>query len=869
MTMVSPSASEAGFVRGYAPRHGRFDEVVDADARVRPPWRKLLDHLDGLGPAELAHRWERARQLIHENGVSYNVYGDPRGYERPWNLSLLPIVLGSDDWAALAHGLEQRARLLAALVADLYGPQRSLVEGWLPPELVFANPSFLRPLHGLSLLPHEWLTVFGADLVRAPDGSFQVVDDRVQAPTGAGYALENRIVIGSALPEAFRECNVEPLAPFFRVLREVLQARAPHDRDSPRIVLLTPGPSDATYFEQAYLAQYLGLTLASGGDLTVRDDRVFLKTLGGLQPVDVILRRLADDSCDPLDLRADSFSGVPGLVHAVRARNVAVANALGTGVVQTTAILPYLGAISRGLLGEPLALPSVETWWCGDAAALAQVLARFDELVIRPAFPDDPMVPVLTAALSASARAELRERVRARPSAYVAQAYVAPSTTPLLGDDGITPRPLVLRCYAVATGPRDYLAMPGGLGRVAEREGGAEVSMQRDARAKDVWVLSNEAVAAASLTPARERPVALSRGRSELPSRVADNLFWLGRYAERAEAIARLCRVVGARIGELAGQKELDRSSEFGALLGALQAQIRFLYSADIPLVGAPNLADAETQLVAAVCDGNNVGSLTAVVRSMRHSAGLVRDRLSLDTWRVLATLDEEIVRLERIGSPNPLGAIVDLLNRVVIALAAFSGLAMESMTRGQAWRFLDVGRRLERAVSLLTLLRSTVVEPSGDREHPLLEAVLEIADSGMTYRRRYLATLQTPPVVDLLVTDDGNPRSVLFQVRALVEHVRALPPLPGSGVLPPQLRLALSAQHELELAEIERICQPDERGRRPALAALLRGLGTTLPALSESLSNGYLSHATVTRHLTQDDPRNGQGRPRGGAGEP
>ncbi len=870
MTMPSPSTPTSGFARGYAPGTGGFDEMLDADASVRPGWRKLLEHLDGLGDVELGRRWERARQLIHENGVSYNVYGDPRGFERPWNLSLLPVVLGTDDWARLARGLEQRARLLATLIADLYGPQRSLVEGWLPPELVFDNPGFLRPAHGLSLSPEEWLPLAGADMVRAADGSFRVIEDRVQAPTGTGYALENRIVVGSALPEAFRECNVERLAPFFRTLRDVLHQRAPHNRNDPRIVLLTPGPSDATYFEQAYLAQYLGLTLVGGGDLTVRDARVFLKTLGGLQPVDVILRRLSDESCDPLELRADSLSGVPGLMQAVRARNVAIVNALGSGVAQTTALLPYLPALSRGLLGEALALPSVETWWCGDGVGLQHVLAHFDELVIRPAFADEQLAPVFTASLSTVEREQLKERLRARPAAYVAQAYVVPSTTPLLTDGGIEPRPLVVRCYAVANGPRDYLVMPGGLGRVAEHETGVEVTMQRGARAKDVWVLSSEAVAAVSLLPQRERPVALSRGRSELPSRVADNLYWLGRYAERAEAIARLTRVIGARVAELTGQADLDRSTEFGALLAALRAQNQFLYTADIPVEGAPALADAEAQLVAAVTDAGNVGSLASVVRSIRHAARLVRDRISLDTWRVLAALDEELASLARIGGPNQLVAIVDQLNRVVITLAAFSGLAMESMTRGQAWRFLDIGRRLERAVSLVTLLRSTVVAvESNDRERPLLEAVLEIADSGMTYRRRYLATLQTPPVVDLLVTDDGNPRSVLFQVRALVDHVRALPPLPGAGVVPPQLRLALTAQHDVELAEVERICQPDERGGRPALAALLRGLGTTLPALSDSLSNGYLSHATVTRHLTQDDSAPGRPRSGGGGGEP
>jgi uncharacterized circularly permuted ATP-grasp superfamily protein/uncharacterized alpha-E superfamily protein len=857
-----------GLTSGYAPRPGQFDELIDGEAHVRAAWRKPMEQLDALGEPELARRWDKAKQLIHENGVSYNVYGDPQGMERPWNLSLIPVVIGPEDWSKLARGLEQRGRLLAALLADVHGPQRSLIEGWLPPPLVLGNPSFLRAVHGMAVPGDDWLPVFGADLVRAPDGSFQVVEDRVQAPTGAGYALENRIVTSSALPEMFRECNVERLAPFFRVLRETLQERAPHNRDNPRIVLLTPGPYDATYFEQAYLAQYLGFTLVNGGDLTVRDDRVFLKTLGGLQPVDVIFRRLNDDYCDPLELRSDSMLGVPGLVQAARSRNVAIANPLGTGVLQTTALLPYLPALCRGLLGEALVMPSVPTWWCGDAQALSEVRARFDELVVRPTFPDGNTSPVFTAALAEAERAALRAQIEARPRAYVAQAYVAPSTTPFLDEGAITPRTLVLRCYAVATGSRDYLVMPGGLARVAAPESGAEVTMQLGARSKDVWVLSNEVVAPVSLLPSAQRAVSLSRGGSELPSRAADNLYWLGRYAERAEGVARLARVLGARLADLAGQPDLDRSSEFGPLLAALRAQNEFLYSADIPVDGAPSLAGAEAQLIAAVRDQGSLGSLAAVVRATLRAGRLVRDRISTDTWRVLAALDEELGRIEHTDGPDRMSALVDLLNRVVITLAGFSGLAMESMTRGQSWRFLDMGRRLERAVTQLTLLRATTVRAS-DRERPLLEAVLEIADSGMTYRRRYLAMLQAAPVVDLLLTDETNPRSVVYQVRALVEHVRALPSLPGAGVKSPQLRLSLQAQSELELAEIERLCVVDDQGERPALDALLRRMGTVLPALSDSLSDSYLNHAAVPRHLKQDDAVPRPPRPGGAGGEP
>jgi uncharacterized circularly permuted ATP-grasp superfamily protein/uncharacterized alpha-E superfamily protein len=842
-----------GLMRGYRPLAGNFDELMDANGRVRGPWRRPLDQLDAIGDVELARRWDKAKQLIHENGVSYNVYGDPNGMERPWNLSLIPVVIGPEDWQRLARGIEQRGRLLSALFADIYGPQRSLTEGWLPPELVLGNPNFLRAAHGLAVPHDDWLPLFGADLVRAPDGNFQILEHRVQAATGAGYALENRIVVSSALPEAFRECNVERLAPFFRVLRETLQERAPHNRDNPRIVLLTPGEYDATYFEQAYLAQYLGFTLVNGGDLTVRDDRVFLKTLGGLQPVDVIVRRLNDDYCDPLELRTDSMLGVPGLMQAARSHNVAIANPIGTGALQTAAILGYLPAICRGLLGETLALPSVATWWCGDPAALPEVLARFDELVLRSTFPEGNASPIFTATLAAGEREALKARIVARPGSWVAQSYVYPSTTPLLDEGGISPRPLVLRCYAVATGNRDYLVMPGGMARVAPAELGAEVTMQLGARSKDVWVLSNEAVSPVSLLPPAQRAVALSRGGSELPSRAADNLYWLGRYAERAEGVARLARVVGARLSELRGQPDLDRSSEFGPLLAALRAQNEFLYSVDIPVEEAPNLADAEAQLIGAVRDQECLGSLAAVVRATLRSGRLVRDRISTDTWRVLAALDEELERIVAVDGNDRLSTLVDLLNRVVITLAGFSGLAMESMTRGQSWRFLDMGRRLERAVTLLTLLRATTVRIT-DRERPLLESVLEIADSGMTYRRRYLAMLQSAPVVDLLLADEGNPRSVVYQVRALVDHVRALPSLPGAGVKSPQLRLALEAQSQLELAEIDRLCAVDAAGARPALDALLRKLGTVLPALSDSLSDSYLNHASVPRHLKQDE---------------
>ena len=878
---MTATAASAAAARGYQAPAGVHDEMTAPDGAVRPHWRPFLERLRALGPAEMERRWQKARHLIHENGVSYNVYGDPRGMERPWSLSPVPVLLTPEEWAPLAAGMAQRARLLDLLLADLFGPQRSLTEGWLPPELVFCHPSFLRSLHGVKVTRGCWLPLHGVDVVRAPDGRWRALADRTQAPSGAGYALENRIVVARVLPDLFREHNVERLALFFRAFQETLREMAPHHRDHPRVVLLTPGPYNATYFEQAYLAQYLGYTLAGGGDLTVRDDRVYLKTLSGLQPVDVILRRVNDDYCDPLELRPESVLGVPGLVQAVRQGNVALANPLGAGLVQTAAILPYLPRIARHLLGEELQLPAAETYWCGDPAGLAAALARFDELVLKPTFADGFTHPIFVGGLAAADRAALRARVEASPRDWVAQEQVAASTTPSLEGEALVPRALVLRGYTIWKGDR-HLVMPGALARVAGTRDNPEVSMQKGAGSKDTWVLSSEPVSAFSLLPPPSHPVELTRGGGDLASRAADNLYWLGRYAERAEGIARMARVVIERLQTAPGDPRLVAGSELGALFRALGAQTELeVAPLSAPIRVGHVLPVSEEALLAALLDPEKPGRLGAVGRQVMRVARMVRDRLSADTWRVLVALDDQLMTAARAGAAEgggdpgeddgtgtgdatgaaapgprwPPGAAAALFDRAVLTLAAFSGLAMESMTRSQAWRFLDMGRRLERATTLALLLGSTLVERAGE-EPPLLEAILEIADSGMTYRRRYLANMQVAAVLDLLLTDESNPRSVLFQLRALLDHLAALPGAAGAGGLrAPHERVAIAALAELQLADPAALAVVDGRGRRQALAGLLERLGAHLPALSDALSSSYLSHAAVSRHLRMAAP--------------
>jgi uncharacterized circularly permuted ATP-grasp superfamily protein/uncharacterized alpha-E superfamily protein len=849
MSPHEPSAepTAADLLASYPRVPGAYDELRDERGALRPHFREAFEQLQGLGREELERRWERARQLLHDNGASYNIYGDPRGMDRPWNLSPIPMVLPAGEFDRLERGIAQRARLLDALLSDLYGKQRVLLQGVLPPELVVANPGFLRPCHGTTPAGGSWLPLYGVDVVRREDGAFAAVEDRTQAPSGAGYALENRVVVSSVLPEAFRHCNVQRLALFFRALRDTLDALAPHNRDNPRIVLLTPGPYNATYFEQAYLAQYLGYTLVNGGDLTVRRDRVFLKMLGGLQPVDVILRRVNDDFCDPLELGPASLLGVPGLVQAARTGNVAIANPLGSGLLGTPALLPYLPALCRALLGEELQLPSVRTLYCGEAAGLSEAESIFDDAILKRAYASGFVQPVETAKLTRADRDEWLARVQSRPGEWVVQERVRPSVSPEIDPHGLMPKPLVVRCFAVALRGA-HVVMPGGLARVAGAEDGTEISMQLGARSKDLWVLADGPVSDFSLMPAAHAPVAVSRGGGDLPSRAADNLYWLGRYAERTEGLARLSRVVCARLGELAGLRDLQRNSEFGPLLRALRLQTTLLYAAPLEDGMAPEYTAAQRELVQAVFDEEIAGSLRSALRSTLRTGRLVRDRISTDTWRVLAELDDELGAAERALHGDPLGVLQEALNRIVLRLSAFSGLVMDSMTRGNAFRFLDIGRRLERAIGLVTLLRATMVEPC-DREGALLESVLEIADSAMTYRRRYLASLQLAPVVDLLLVDESNPRSAVYQLDAIQRHLAALPP-PVSGLRSEQERSVLGMLAELRLCDVDALVATDEQGVRAGLTTLLLDLATRIPLLSDSLSDRYLAHATVSRHL-------------------
>jgi uncharacterized circularly permuted ATP-grasp superfamily protein/uncharacterized alpha-E superfamily protein len=828
------AAATANIFGDYRPETSVYDESVLTPGAPRPHWRSFISSFENLGREELLLRWENGRRIIREHGVTYNVYGDPQGMDRPWELDMVPLLLPPSEWLLIEAGLSQRAKLFNLILADLYGQQRLLRDGLIPPALVFANPGFLRACHGLRVPGEIYVHLHAVDLARSPDGQWWVLGDRTQSPSGSGYALENRIVLSRILPDEFRDSQVQRLASFFRIHRDTLRNLAPNRSDNPNVVLLTPGPHNETYFEHAYLARYLGFTLVEGGDLTVRDRHVFLKTLEGLQPVDVIFRRVDDTFCDPLELRSDSFLGVPGLVEATRAGNVSIANTLGAGLIESPAFLAFLPGLCRHMLGEELKLPSVATWWCGQAREQQYVLEHLDDIVVKSGIATQARKPSFGSRLSMAEREELVAAIRARPFEFVGEEQVALSTAPVWLNDKLEARRISVRAY-VATHGDSVTVMPGGLTRVSPAAGDPVVSMQSGGGSKDTWVLSDGAVSPVSLLTPSGQPVSIARAAGGLPSRVADNLYWLGRYSERLEDTLRVLRCIIIRMADEASS---EKSLELAALAQVL-VQVRLLPK---KFAGRVLLKDLEQEILQLIYNPQRTGSMRALAHRIRIIASIVRDRFSTDTWRLLNQLQLD-ARTKR--GHIPLADALALLNTLIMDLAAFSGLEMENMTRGHGWRFLDFGRRLERGANLISFVSAALsVEIKTEL---VLEPLLEIADSSMTYRRRYFAQAQLAPMLDLLLLDVSNPRSLAFQLAALTEHAANLPRDPGA---PPVLAEQQRLEHlttALRDTDLPALVRGREDGNPAPLSSWLDEFLVALPALSDELTHYYFS-LTVTR---------------------
>ena len=844
------AAGDSNVCPAYRSQPTGFDEMCTGQGKVRKHWRYLVGALNAMGPDVLRQRQQDSVRMLRSDGATYNIYAAEDGLNRTWPLDPVPLLVSSNEWAAIESGLMQRAELLNLILHDLYGPRSLIKKGLIPAQLVYADPGFLRPCVAPPAIGTAGLSLYAADLVRSADGQFRVLKDRTQAPSGMGYALENRTVMSRLIPSLFRDSHPHRLAPFFRRLRESLAALAPAAANGePRVVIMTPGPLNEAYFEHLYLSNYLDYTLIEGTNLTVRDGRVWLKSVSGLEPVDVIIRRVDDHYCDPLELRPDSLLGVPGLVEVVRRGRVAIANPLGAGILENPGLMAFLPRIAKHLLGQELRLPSVATWWCGQPAELDYVLANLPTLVLRPLNRVSGGRPVFGDQLDEAALAAWRERIRAQPQQFIGQQRLNPSTVPALHDGQLVPRNNVLRTF-LAAAQDSFVVMPGGLTRVGETAESRVISSQAGAISKDTWVLASEPEQIDTLLPIGQ--AAYQQMQETLPGVAAENLFWLARYAERAENMIRLMRKIHSHYNETLQLEDPVNQAALTRLLQGL-THLSMTYPGFTGNGADARLAEPLAEISDLIGNPRRTGTLAANLGSFLNAAYAVRNLVSTDTRRVFNDIGDELAGLVR-NDHTDLQLLQDAQDRIITALMAIAGATSESMSRDLGWHFLNLGRQIERAMLLIVLLRSLLTAREGaEVEVLLLEAVLAVAESRTLYRRRYRSRPQPEAVLDLLLLDETNSRSLVYQLNAARQHLAVLP---GQGGRPykQEMRLLLEAATLLNLADAEALAEV-VGDRRPRLESLLADLGRKLNETANALSATYFTHAERPYQLVEEEP--------------
>jgi len=815
-----PSVFEA-----IASIHSGYNEIFSAPASPRSHWLQLITAFDTAGRDQLKQRQQRAKRMRHEDGATFNPFADPSGRTSAWPLDLFPFPLTSEDWRRIETGIIQRAQLLELVLEDVYGQQNLLKTGKIPAELIYANPNFLRPCHGIIPAGGRFLSFYAADLYRDTDGNFKVFRDYGSQPVGLGYALENRIVSSRVFSDLYHATNIRRLAPFFHEMHRAILLRNALAHKDPGIVLLSPGPESPTYFEHAFLSRYLGYPLVEGQDLSVRNGKVFLKKLGGLEPVEAIFRQIPDNVSDPFALRRQSIDGVAGLVQAAREGSIDIINPLGSGFVDTPLLTGFLPGLCRLLHGEDLLLQGRRLWWGGNTSDKEYLLQHLANLRLEQALDRSVNLPV---------DSDIATAIAIAPHSFMAGEANTTSLSPVWNDGTVAVQPTLLRVFACATS-NGFSVMPGGLAITAGDTATLLSSSSEQQQTKDVWVLSDQPVEPFSMMNTLQSTAEFSRS-SDLPSRVADNLLWLGRYLERAECRIRLLRSIFRRV---TGEARLEDIPELSFLLKLSNAS-PVLSAIDKEGMATLHFRELTTGLHDALYNRENQDSVVAILWKVQEAARNVRDRLSLDCWRVINHLEYFLV--------TPAEDPLELLEDTLYNLSAFSGLAMESMTRGLGWRFMDMGRRLERAMFQASILQTGLPQVCG-RPHNTLEALLEVSDSIMTYRARYRTTYQLAPVLDLLIVDESNPKSLAFQFSQLAAHVEHLPRQHERRYSSLEERLALEMLTAARLLDLSDIRCGDES--HVPLSSFLQSMEGLLLDFAQRITAHYLSRVPATPHFS------------------
>ncbi len=825
------------------PAAGIPDQVYTPDGAIKPEWDYLLNSLDNLGSKALKERQDKARRILRDDGVTYNIYAENSPSNSEWELDLVPAIIGSEAWSVIEAGLLERAELLNLMLRDFYGERTLLKQNIIPPEALFGHGGFLRACHGIKIPGEHELILHSADMVQRADGTMCVLSDRTQAPSGAGYVLENRTVMSRVFPSLFRDSHVHRLASFFQRLRHKLISLSPSDGQA-RVVVLTPGAHNETYFDHSYISNYLGFPLVQSGDLVVRNGFVWMKSLDGLDRVDVILRRVDDVSCDPVELRSSSQLGVPGLLDVVRAGRVIMANPIGSGVLENPILLKYLPEISKALLGRELRLDSVKTYWCGDPEDLTFVTAHIKELIIKPIYRGHSLKSVFGGDLSQAETTELLQKIRHQPTQFVAQERIDKPHVPSLINGGLEPRPAILRTFSVAA-DNSYIVMPGGLTRVGNEVSSPIVSMQAGCPSKDTWITATEPERISENEANEAGQAELEASLMSLPSRVIENLFWMGRYAERAEASLRILRTVFMMINDEQAINKASQRILLQSITEVTGTHPGFLNATD------EQLANPEEELLLIIKDGNRPGSIKSTLNSLLYCADESKELLSSDTIRVINDIRDALDNLESSLANGLSSAPEEDLDPLVIPLIALSGLMQESMVRGVGWHFLDMGRRVERGVQIMKTVTTfaTYIDENASKR-TLLNAMLRSMEVFITYRRHSRNRSGMELGLELVLLDDTNPRSLIFQFEQLQKHFSAVRRM-GSDTkgLEEEDRVLLEAVTKLKLSRINELAESKD-GSRSELVDLLIRLNTLLSDFSNTISDRYFDHRIDPQQL-------------------
>ena len=832
----------------YRPLADIYDEALLPTGAVRDHWESTLTSLNGLGSDNLAARESKAQRILRDDGATYKSYTDR---ERTWNLDTVPLIIDSDKWALIEAGISQRSELFNRLFNDIYGPQELIRQGVIPPEVVFSHPGFLRPCFGIKQPSEHALILHGVDLVRTSEGNICVIADRTQAPSGAGYALENRTVMSRVFPDLFRQSQVQRLATFFQTLRVKLNSLSPDDH-LPNIVVLTPGSSSESYFEHAYLANYLGYSLVQGRDLTVRNGYVWMKSLSGLSRVDVILRRVDDFYCDPAELKSDSYLGVPGLLEVIRGGKVVLANPLGSGILESPLFLKYLPAISQALLGEQLLLPSVKTWWANDPVDRDYMLTNLSSLLIKLVYQKKGQINILGSQLSAAQLIELREKIRQKPLKYVAQEVIVPSHAPTWQQHEFSPKPVIFTSFCVA-GDKAYSVMPGGLTRVCQTVEDPLASYGQSALSKDTWVLSKGSVRHLSLRSDKSKHESMADDQEQnLSSRIVENMFWLGRYAIRAEYALRLLRTIFLQLNNADQLSEKTYQVILLTVTEVTETFPGFTANDKDSNIETALFKDPEAELMSVITDRQRRGSVVANLNEMLNCAEEVKSFLSADTQRVVNDIRDNVNALEQTTKADFASAPEEALDPLVTSLLALSGLVNESMIRGFGWRFIEIGRDLERAYQTTKLVNSLMSPVLTEYdEDAALETVLLTLETLVTYRRRYRDRSGVVNGLELTLLDETNPRSLNSLLQSLKSHVDVLPSRQLGRLMSVEKRLSLELLTKVQLAKPTALCKVAKGvERRENLFKLMKKSQHLLNQLAIVLSDTYFDHTEIQHQV-------------------